>query len=237
MKSILITYFIFIISVSFSQIQLKNESLIEPKAKIVYRHYVNKITISGVAFDSTIFIVTHSDTLRLKYGSFFYMPKGSNLDNDTLKLFFNGKLIAQDVFQIKNLGRPDVYFGSLRDTLVTKKYLLSNPGLILSYEPELAIVCESIEEFEAFIIKKNGKKIELFDKSINEWVGWSEEKQDKYYEKHGSFILGSNKFTKKQLNMLKAIKTGDKIWFKTVVFSCSSCISRRVDLDFILTII
>lgn len=154
--------FFFIFSPSnfvFSQVDILNNSLLNPSFPVAYREYENRIFVKGFERDSTIILVSVNDTLR-KHGN-YYFYKGSKLKTDTLKVLKEGNVLAQKVYSIENLRTPKIYLGSIRDSLVTVEDILNNSALIVSYEPQIAIPCTMVLNFDGEILKKDGKKIPL----------------------------------------------------------------------------
>jgi hypothetical protein len=130
--------------------------------------------------------------------------------------------------------------GSLRDSFVTKDQLLANPGLIVSYEPQIARPCTRVVDFTGEIIKRNGRHIPLEDKKSKRYQNWSNEKWERKllnFEKRGGTIYnGMNVFKSMQVKLIERMKKGDILQYHMVTLSCSSCVKRKmtVNLRFIL---
>ncbi|MEN9401213.1 MAG: hypothetical protein RL632_2316 [Bacteroidota bacterium] len=220
----------------FSQIELLNNSLINPEAKIAYRGFDNRIVISGINVDSNTIIISSTDTLLRFNQEFIYFPKIKK-EKDILTVVSNGIQLHQSIYSLERLQDPKIHFGIVRDTIVSRKYLLCNPGLILTYEPQIAKFNAYVASFEASIIKNNGNEIDLYDITKDKLPYWSDEKIDRYVLKNDRMFYGGEKFTKKQLKKLKRMKIGDIIWFKTVILNCPDCVGRKITLNLKLTLI
>lgn len=237
MKSLLIIAICLCNMVLFGQIEINNYFLENPDMKIAYRHHTNILVVSGFPVDSTAHLFTSTDTLR-NYGdnSFYYRPF-TRQKWDTLSLYSNNKLIKQFIYQLENLQDVRVHLGIVRDTTVYKEYLLSNPGLVATYHPQLAICNITIRGFDISIIKSNGEQISITDEEENyDWINWSDRKIERKSKKKGVPLYGSSKFSNAQLKQLKRTKTGDIVWFKSVVMLSPDSASRVKTINLKLTI-
>ena len=235
-------YLIIIVCIAYNtvlcQIDIKNESLLYPDEKIAYLGYDNSLALTGFASDSTTIIITKSDTIikSKDYNKFFYRPIVQK-DKDTLYLYSNNKLVQQFVYSLELLSKPKIYFGAIRDTLVTKEYLLTNPGLIVTFEPQIAKSDYSVRSFEVSIIKSNGKETEITEDFDNyEWEDWSDTKIKREVKKRGIPMYGASIFSNAQLKHLKRKNKGDIIWFKSATYlsPTSSSIRRMINLKLII---
>lgn len=232
--------FFFIFSPSnfvFSQVDILNNSLLNPSFPVAYREYENRIFVKGFERDSTIILVSVNDTLR-KHGN-YYFYKGSKLKTDTLKVLKEGNVLAQKVYSIENLRTPKIYLGSIRDSLVTVEDILNNSALIVSYEPQIAIPCTMVLNFDGEILKKDGKKIPLVknNQKIENWTTkkW-ERKLAEIERKGGSIYNGMNQLNPYQIKLIKKMKPDDMLHIQYVILSCPSCVNRKINGNLRLTI-
>lgn len=103
------------------------------------------------------------------------------------------------------LEEPKVYFGDLRDSIITREYLLSNPGLIVSYDPAQEIPFSYVSSCELAIIKEKGDQDDM--------------------------TIYGNAFSDKQLRKLNRLKAGNILLFKSASISCPSCDNNLVDIN------
>ena len=222
----------------FSQINLENNSLIFPEQQIAYIGLDNHLELDGFEPDYTTYLIVGQDTIRRSsnFREFYYKPRSKTKDTllDTLLLYSNNKIVDTFVYKLEYLGKPKVVFGEKRDSTVTKEYLLSNPGLTITYEPQILKSYFSIVEFEASIIKSNGEEINI----SKDWSEETENEFNKNNENLESSTFELSKFNKAQLAILETTKPGDIIWFKTVVYRSpdSVRVKRSIDLKFIITV-
>lgn len=223
-----------------AQSELLNNSLIDSTLPVAYRVAYNKIVVKGFEMDTTIQIISLSDTIHLVGGYFPYL--GSKMNTDTLKAIKDGKVITQKIYNIENLREPKIFLGRIRDTLVTVKDILRNNALLVSYEPQHWIACTYVTQFYGRILKRNGKEIDLrkkAEKENNSMIRWSDEKfEKKFYmmEKRmeRGVIEGVDSYfneiglSDKQLNYVKRMKSDDVLSIDLVVLQCSSCIARKM---------
>jgi hypothetical protein len=227
--------FIFLLllgSQASGQIDVVNKSISQPEIKRLYRFHANEIQINGIKTDSSFLIMVGRDTLNFFNNKYHYQPYSRN-KQDTFRIYDNGKSVYEEIFEIKGLPILKAYYGTIRDTLISKRYLLTNPELVLSYEPEIYITCSRIISFDASIIKRNGQE-ELLSENLLLKDNLSEKELIKRIKRG---YEGGNTFSKKQLRRIKRMKKGETIWFKYATFSCPSCVSTKKFIDIKLTII
>ncbi len=241
----LIFLFLFIHFKLIGQIEILNNSLIDPHEKTLYCAS-NSLEVVGMKLDSTYVVMKESDTLRHYANSIYYNCSFYKKLDDTIRILRNGTLIHSEVFQVKILPRPSIFLGTLRDTFVTRNYLLSNPGLIFTYEPATYRACSQIEKFTAVIIDKFGQEKDISKEYADIFESWSNKKIERYerkivkrFDKNKvkSINYGVNIFNSKQIKQIKRMKKGEILWFKLVTISCPSCVSRSADPKLRLTLI
>ena len=203
---------------------------------IAYRYFENRLEVMGETIDSTFQLFSIEGEVWRMDNVFLYNPK-SKITHDTLSLRRNGNNLGEFVFQIENLKDPKVFLGELRDSVVSKQFLLSNPVLILTHEPQLAKPCSIIIAFSASIVKANNDEIDLMDESFTKWVGWSDKRIERYWKRKGALSFGRSKFSKNQLKKIRRMRVGDVLWIKTATLSCPSCIARKISVDLKLRLI
>jgi hypothetical protein len=221
----------------FSQVEIQNNSLLDPNFPVAYRGYENKLSVKGFENDSTVILVSINDTLR-KFGD-YYFYRGSKLKTDTLKALKEGKVIAQKIYSLEILREPKIYLGTIRDSLITVEDILNNSELIVSYEPQIAIPCTRILNFDGVILKKGGKKIPLVKENqrtenwtIKKW----ERKLAKIERKGGTIYNGMNHLNAYQIRLIKKMNSGDMLHIQYGTLSCPSCVNRKININLRLTI-
>lgn len=190
-------HFVFLITVffhlvSFSQIDILNHSLMRPQEKIAYSNFFNELEIKGMDMNPSVVVISNNALISIQNYSFFYSPHDS-IEYDTLKVLNGNNQVGEVVMKIESLNLPKVYLGDLKGTVVKREYLLSNPGLQVTYEPQLFIPHFYVVWCEMSIIKPGKKEMEM--------------------------IINGNAFSDKQLKQLSKLKAGDVLQFKTVRFS------------------
>ncbi len=237
MQKLIFILFVSLSGTLFSQTIL-NVSLVTPEVHIAYRGFHNHLKIQGMEVDSNVVLVSTNDKLQLdRMGKEFIYKTRTPYDTDTLKIYNKQEYITQVVFKIERLGKPRILFGNIRDTLVTKAELLSNPGLICTYDPYLAKMDGIVMEFEVSIVKKNGKEIPVCEKLFSQTEGWSEKRRERYYSKQYPENIRGNQFSKAQLKQISKMKTGEIIWFKAATVRGSDAGQNKIDLDLKLTVV
>lgn len=223
---------------TFGQLSILNNALVNPDFPVAYRGFANKIVVKGYEKDSTVTIVTKNDTLKKIADYFYYL--GSPLKKDTLIVYKEGKELAQKVYNIENLHKPKIFLGEIRDSLVTVEEILNNKNLIVTHEPQIAIPCTRVLEFNAAIIKKNGKEIPLVKKKQERHIFWSDKnmkrKTPKTDKSRVAIYSDINQFNSYQIKLIKNMKIGEVLHIKHCVLSCPSCRKTRVSINLKLTI-
>ncbi len=150
---------------------------------------------------------------------------------------------VRQIFEIKNIPRPDLGFGnSIGNQTFTREYILSNPGLHIKYLGTSLRMKLYIESYFATIIKKNGTKIPLT-------IIIKKRDKHKHFKEITQLIDGKtvtktildnetiegNQFLKNHFKHLRKLETGDKIVFM-VKLSCSTCKPRFLPENIYITV-
>lgn len=221
----------------FGQAEILNKSLLDPSFPVAYRGFENRIVVTGYEKDSTVVLVCKKDTIKKRGDFYFY--EGSKLKTDTLKAIKDGRIVAQKSYSIENLRQPKIYLGTIRDSLVTVEEICNNAALIVSYEPQIALPCMRIVNFDGLILKRDGKNIPLV-KEEQKTDNWSSEKWErkraKIERKSGSIVNGTNQFNAYQMRQIKKMKAGDVLHIQNGTLSCPTCANKKiiVNLRFII---
>jgi hypothetical protein len=201
MSKVILFVFPFFPFILFSQIKITNESLVYPEKRILYLGVVNSIEVNDADSLELTIVDSGKDTVQSSGTTFFYKPKRED-EFDTLTLLYKGKVIDTAIFKVKVLNKAQVFLGDTRDTTVSKDYILSNPGLRISFYPSILECWMYINQYDASLIKKNGDEIPLTG-------------------------VGS-KFSNENLKILEEAEHGDELFIKYITFiSPASSLQRR----------
>ncbi len=209
MKNIVLLLSICLCSVVSGQVSVNNYSLVLPGKKVAYRNFNNELEITGLNINESTAIMSRNEKLNRYDSTFIYIPMFP-ADYDTLRIFNDGEEVGEVVFKIETLKQPKVYFGEVRGNKVKLDYLLSNPGLHISYEPQYAIPNYYVSACE-MIIRKAGKKGK-------------------------EMMIYGNAFSPKQLKTLGKLSPGDVLEFKTAMLSDFLDYNAEIGADFSLTV-
>lgn len=178
-----------------AQIDVRNYSLIQPYENIAYRGVLNLIDVVGFESHETL-LVSNSDTMQKVNGFFSYVPL-SNFGIDTLEFFVDGKFWTMILFELETLENPTVNFGEKKNgSHIQYDYLLSNPGLQVSYSPQLYIPDFYVTSCELIITKFTKKG-----------------------EKEMKMQINGNAFSDSQLKKLRKLNSRATLWFKSIALS------------------
>lgn len=128
--------------------------------------------------------------------------------------------------------------GALRDSIATVVEIIKNARLFVTYEPQLAISCMRVLNFDGEIIRVNGRKIPLV-KSSQYRDNRSEGKRDRVQSRIKKNIrkpVAGDEFNSRQIRLVKRMKSGDKLHIQVVRLSCSSCAIRSKSIDLVIRI-
>lgn len=188
MKSLIAFFSVLSCAALFGQVGVKNNSLLTPEKQIAYRNFNNELEITGIDVNASTFIMSRNEKLTRYNTIFAYIPMFP-VDSDTLQIFSDGEKVGEVILKLEVLQPPKIYFGEVREKNVKLEYLLTNPGLQTSYEPQLALPDYYVAGCE-LIIYRDGKK-------------------------KNTTIIHGNAFSPKQEKMLEKLKAGDVLHFKT----------------------
>lgn len=194
MKYIALVVSFYFSCIVFGQVQvtINNNSLFKPSANVAYRNYANDLQLVGIEINETTTIMSGDEKINRFDDLFVYVPMKS-ITSDTLMILHNGEQVGEVVMKIEVLKAPKVFFGEIKDNKVSMDYLLSNPGLHISYEPQYALPNLYVSN-ALLILKQKGKK----DVQV---------------------VINGNAFSPKQIKRLSKLKSGDSLYFKEAILS------------------
>lgn len=226
-----------------AEVEIVNAEMLDPACKVVFRGYHNNLKVNGLESNTNFTLTTSRDTLqKIGFNDFGYVA--SRQSTDTIRVVLNGRIIHEEVFQIRNMPRPEVKFGDITENqTVSLSYILSNPGIFVylpGYPFNLSL---NVIGYDAKILYKNGNEIALSHQSPIGFNDWSERKIKRYLRgkfvfhktETDSEILG-NRFYQEQLNLIKKMEVGDQLVFGYGTFSCPSCKQSRRNINLTLTV-
>lgn len=133
---------------------------------------------------------------------------------------------------------PNISFGSLKDSLVTKDQLLLNEGIVFSNDTTDNIKCLSAVDFKFRIVKLNGDTIEIQTNYCRDTRNISDKRLEKLDEKYLKCVAkgkdnctwirpkncyGGDRFNAKQIKAIKKMKPGETVLINAVKTRASSC--------------
>lgn len=209
MRYFLIVFLMFS-SKLIGQINLYNSSLTDTTESILYQGYDNYLKVEGLEQSNLLIVTKDQDTLRYHADAFhYYYP--SKRGSDTLTILKNNVKISEKLFVIKHLRSPTIFLGNIRDSVVTKKQLLSNPGFTVSYEPQFAKSNFRVLNFKGFI-------------------SYSKDRRFIIQPMHDTF---RSKFNKIDLSAIERMKSGDILVIEYVDIICPSCGALRKETPYL----
>lgn len=207
-------YFVFIFSICFGfgvfgQIKINNNSLYKPSENIAYLNFANDLQIVGLELNASTSIMVGDEKINRFDDLFVYAPLVKK-NTDTLRVLHNGEQVGEVVMKLETLKTPKVIFGETTGKTVTLDYVLSNPGLHISYAPQLVMPTSYISGCEMIIKKKDKKEVVS--------------------------IVHGNAFSPKQIKQLSKLVAGDSIEFRGALLSDLIGNDEEINADLILVI-
>lgn len=208
MKYIIALIALALTTTTIAQVKIYNTSIIKPAANHAYAFYTNELILKGITLNGTTEVYAGIEKLTRLDSVFIYNP--GKVGVDTIKVLQNGKQVANFAFQVEKLGSPKIVFGEGYTRSITLDYLLLNPGLQLTYLPQLAIPNLYVSG-SSLLVQRNGKKV---------------------YE---TMIYG-NAFSEKQINKLAKLQSGDVLTFGLSNLSDFMNTTSLINANLVLTI-
>lgn len=175
---------------SIGQVNIKAIKLTNIDANVLYIGVDNVLKVEG--FDNLpVKLVSQKGAVKQINGNEFIVHV-SSLGADTLTVFKNGKEIFYKPFEISRIVDPVVRIGKSISDVATVAEILSDPGLNVFLPNCYYINPFKVSGFSGSFITRNGRSIQTFNSA-------------------------TNKFLKEQLNIIKTLKSGDKILFDQIL--------------------
>lgn len=237
----------------YSQIQMKNLSLVTPDSAVAYTYDSNLLEFTGVSQSKAYTLICNEDTIsKSSINRFNFSPKKKGIQ--TLQLFENNKLIEEFQIRVERLGRLKIHLGELKDSVVSTLELINNLYFVVTYAPQLSNPCTSVMACDISIQKENGELIQLMnryssvDKNINRLIylkeiveyANQEGKDVKFLENYindeFSEIHLSPLFYLHDVVKIAQLEDGDVFIVNTVTTRCPTCKALRREVDLRYTI-
>ena len=183
------------------QIEIYNRSLTDSTLNILYSGIENHMRLKGIGNSKNYTVsISTGETLAIDQGRFDVYGRSDSLTILTIKK--NDKKIFQKTYTVRPLKKMVVRVGLIKDSIASKNEVLANPFLN-ALIPESFWNCKFyITSFSAtFIVNRIDS---LFTES-------------KY-----------STFTKEQIELLKTLSSGDRIYFSEIILGCINCRSSKL---------
>jgi hypothetical protein len=127
MKYLLLHILLFTSLQTYSQIAIKNISIVKPEVNILYQHVDNRLKISGTNTKVNLISKNGFDVSHQDSNTFVIIPK--TLKPDTLLVYSGKKLLLTKVFSIDTVSLPKIQLGNIQNDTASVSEILANRGL------------------------------------------------------------------------------------------------------------
>jgi len=196
----------------FGQVEIRNISLKDPDANLLYRGWINEILVSGIDSNRVIAMTSYYDMMEIIQVNKTLLnvtPKFGYRTQpvcDTLYLFVDGvKVLAKD-YDIKRVPPPIFRIGCLKyNDTVTVAQLLADPEVHF-FEPDMQLNLNyKVASLDMILIKKDNDIIHEFER------------------------LDNNRFTTLEQELIEQMQPGDRIVFLNIKIKGPDGLTRPVN--------
>ncbi len=179
-------------STANGQVKIQNTSLISPDTNLVYVGVDNILQITGTKNLDRLKISINDTEQKFKKNGLFVLRSASEASTFKIKLSSRSKILVEKVFNSRKILNPKIGLGarSLADTTLSIQEILANNKLLIHIPDCLYHFYMQVVRFDLTIYSGN--------KIIN------------------SISVKGNRLSHVELDLLKNLKSGDKIAFENI---------------------
>lgn len=186
-----------------AQVKLFNSSLTDTSLSYVYMGIANKIEVKGVK-GNQLRLVSTSGQIKPDYDNgnvFLYQNMSAGVTTmDTFRLYEGEKLLLYRVFEKRQMARPQLSTAHSLDTVMNKAKLEA--------DPVLAVYRNDFYENNFYILRFQLDICPLEGEATI--YGYTE----------------GNRLTSEQLEKIKSLRSGDRIWIHHIFANCPDCVMK-----------
>ncbi len=201
--------FIFCSLTAISQVSIKATSLTNTDAGLLYVGVNNVLKVEGVD-NLPVQLISRKNAVKAISDNGFIL-QASNLGVDTISVLKNGKEVFNKVFEVSLISDPVARIGNLKSDAAVVSEILSDPSLNIFLPNCNYFNPFTVSGFSGTFITQNGKTVTAFKSE-------------------------TNKFLNDQVNMIKELKPGDKIYIHKIVVKGPDAAKRMLRSALTVTI-
>ena len=187
----------------YSQVTIRNMSLVKPDANILYKHQKNIIKVLGTK-QQTHLVSKNGSTLSTYDGNTFIVtPK--TLMPDTLLIFAGKELLLKQIFTIDTMPDPSIQLGHIQHDSATVREILANKVLHATFKGSLFFDPIQILSFSTTFIGPDDDTLNIYIPPIE-----------------------GNTLSKELEAIIKQLKKRSKIVFDVIISITSNPKARRL---------
>ena len=175
----------------FAQVNIINRSLTDTSLAYAYVGVDNAIELTGYKVNNSILISITRGTI-MNLGQNRYVLRISIPGECVLTFTDKGKVIAKRTFKVDELAEPRIRLAGVRDSVASVNQILVNPFLIIEIPGSYLKHRLVVTRFMATFVGQNFDSLETF--------------------------AAGNIFTQEQINIIKQLHSGDRIFFSDIYF-------------------
>lgn len=175
---------------SIGQVSIKATKLTDIDAKILYIGVDNVLKVEGIN-NLPVQLISRKSTVKSISDNEFILHV-SSLGMDTISVLKNGKEVFNTFFEVSYITNPVARIGKLNANVATVAEILSDPSLNVFLPNCYYFNPFTVSRFSGIFIPRNGSSVTTFNSP-------------------------TNKFLNDQINIIKTLKPGDKIYFEIIV--------------------
>jgi hypothetical protein len=127
MKNKALLFLLFFYAKAFSQVTIKNISLVKLDTNIMYQELNNWIKVSGTNSNVNLISKNGNSVSRQDKNTFIIIPK--TLVSDTLLVYLGKKLLLRKIYLIDTFSLPKIQLGNIQSDTASISEILANKGL------------------------------------------------------------------------------------------------------------
>ena len=203
MKCTLSILTVFIFLKVYSQVTIKNMSLLRPASNILFCLIDNKLKVSGT--NQKTRIISKNGSTISSYDSNTFSVKPKTLRPDTLLVYAGKELLLKKIFTVDTIPNPSIQLGYIQNDTATVMEILANKVLYASFKGSLLNDPIRILGFSTTFIGPDDDMLNIYIPPIE-----------------------GNVLSEEQVTIIKQLKQNSKIQFDTIIAITSNPKPRRL---------
>lgn len=194
---------LFVFAQVYSQVTIKNLSLVKPDSNILFYPIDNKLKVSGTNQKTHIISKNGSTISAYDSNTFRIIPK--TLRPDTLLVYAGKELLLKKIFTVDTIPNPSLQLGYIQNDTATIQEILANKVLHAMFKGSLLYDPIRILSFSTTFIGPDDSTLNIYIPPIE-----------------------GNMLSEEQVAIIKQLKKNSKIQFDAIIAMTSNPKPRRL---------